>query len=78
MTASSDQTCFLWDCNAITKHYRLKHSSNEVRYGQKARPSVARNLLENKTTKDSYSVTCADWSKDGKILAIGTYIQDRI
>ena len=71
MTASSDQKCFLWDCQDVTKYYKEKFNSKETRHGKKARPTVARSSLKDVSIKESYSVTCADWSSDGKMLAIG-------
>ena len=70
MTASSDQTCFLWDCQDVTKYYKQKSTSKGVRHAI-GKPSIARSSLEDNSTKEAYSVTCADWSKDGKLLAIG-------
>ena len=71
MTASSDQSCFLWDCQDVTKYYKEKLNSKETSHGKKARPTVARSSLKDVSIKESYSVTCADWSSDGKMLAIG-------
>ena len=71
MTASSDQNCFLWDCQDVSKYYREKLNSKDAAGRKKAKPSVARNTLEGNSMQDSYSVTCADWSSDGKMLAIG-------
>ena len=71
MTASSDQTCFLWDCQGITKYYKRNSSSNAIRHERKSKPLIARSSLKGTSNHDTYSVTCADWSKDGKLLAIG-------
>ena len=71
MTASSDQNCFLWDCQDVSKYYREKLHSKDAAGRKKSKPSVARNTLEGNSMQDSYSVTCADWSSDGKMLAIG-------
>ena len=74
MTASSDQNCFLWDCQDVNKYYKEKINSKGTRHGQKPRPSVARSSLKDVSIKESYSVTCADWSSDGKMLAIGNAV----
>ena len=71
MTASSDQTCYLWDCQDISKYYKEMQNSNDNCQKRKSRPSVARSSLQHSSNTESYSVTCADWSSDGKMLAIG-------
>ena len=45
--------------------------TNGAKAKQKLKPLVARGVLLNSNNQESYSVTCADWSKDGKLLAIG-------
>ena len=75
MTASSDQNCFLWDCQDVSKYYREKLHSKDAAGRKKSKPSVARNTLEGNSMQDSYSVTCADWSSDGKMLAIGMLLK---
>ena len=35
MTASSDQSCFLWDCQDITKYYKQKYSSKDADHKQR-------------------------------------------
>ena len=71
MTASSDQNCFLWDCQDVTKYHKERINLKETSHGQKSRPCVARSSLKDVSIKESYSVTCADWSSDGKMLSIG-------
>ena len=74
MTASSDQTCYLWDCQDVSKYFQESLSSKDGNHNKKSRPSVARSSLQHLSVNDSYSVTCADWSSDGKMLAIGTHL----
>ena len=77
MTASSDQSCFLWDCQEITKYYQQNFYSKNTDPRHKSRPTVAKSSLINKHENDICSVTCADWSSDGKLLATGNikYLQ---
>ena len=72
MTASSDQTCYLWDCQDVSKYFHENQRSTEGNKKNKTRPSVSRSSLQHSSVTESYSVTCADWSHDGKMLAIGT------
>merc|ERR1719167_320321 len=56
MKASSGQTCHLWDCQDVSKYFQESLSSKDGNH--------------NSSVIESYSATCADWSSDGKILAI--------
>ena len=60
MTASSDQTCYLWDCQDVSKYFQESLGSKDGNH--------------NPSLTESYSITCADWSSDGKMLAIGTHL----
>ena len=71
MTASSDQTCYLWDCQDVSKYHQEMQISKNSSQKNRTRPSVARSSLKHSSIAESYSVTCADWSTDGKMLAIG-------
>ena len=71
MTASSDQTCYLWDCQDVSKYHQEMQISKDSSRKNRTRPSVARSSLKHSSIAESYSVTCADWSTDGKMLAIG-------
>ena len=71
MTASSDQTCYLWDCQDVSKYHQETQISKDKSRKNRTRPSVARSSLKHSSIAESYSVTCADWSTDGKMLAIG-------
>ena len=55
----------------ISKYYKDAQNSKDNGQKRKSRPTVARSSLQHSSDNESYSVTCADWSSDGKMLAIG-------